>query len=77
MSVLVKDKIFLPLDKIFNLSKVGYSLQSIIDKETFLTYNKPFNSKSYTKYIFKNLNFVKTLNSHIVGLVFDKTKLVI
>jgi hypothetical protein len=77
MSVLKNDKIFIPLDEVFDLSRLTYPLDSEVEKGQVLTYDKPFASKNFAKFNFKTLNYVKTLSPHMVAFVYDQSKIVI
>jgi hypothetical protein len=77
MTALKDDKIFIPLDEVFDLSKITYPVTSEVDKGKVLTYDQPFASKHFAKYNFKNLNYVKTLTPHMVAFMYDNAKLII
>ena len=78
LNVLKDDKIFLPLDKVFDLSEAFYPITSSSDKGQVLTYDKPFTSTSLaSKYNLKVLSYAKTLTPQMIALVFDSNKLII
>lgn len=77
MNVLKDDKIFIPLEEVFDLSNSFYPLTTSATQGQVLTYDQPFASKHFAKYNFKTLNYVKTLTPHMIAFVYDSSKLVI